>query len=152
MLRRVAPVLAVFALSLAGTPVNGFAQQEELTETLAEIEQSLWEGWASHDAEPFRTHVAENFVNVNPGGIWAGKNAAIQSVENHGCDVASLSFSDWTVHRVSDGVAILTYRATQDVTCNGEKLPSKMVAAATYVRKGGQWLNVSLSETPSTSE
>jgi hypothetical protein len=92
--------------------------------------------------------MAENNVSISADGVEAGKQNVIANIENNTCEVKSFSFSDWAVHRVSNNTAILTYRATQDAVCDGEKLPEKVVAAAVYVRQYGRWLVTSYQETP----
>ena len=98
--------------------------------------------------EPFRKYLAENSVTVNQDGVDAGKQAVIAGIEDHPCQVEGYSFSDWAVHQVSDDAAILTYRATQNAVCGGEKIPENVVVSATYVRRDGNWLSASYHETP----
>jgi hypothetical protein len=147
MLRRFAPITAVLAVALGFTFASALAQ-EDLVKTLSTIEKSLWEGWKTHDAEPFRKHLAENAVAMGAWGIQVGKQKAIEELQAHPCEVESYSFSDWAAHRVSEDAAILTYRATQKGVCNGEKIPENVIVSATYVRENGTWLAASYHETP----
>lgn len=59
-----------------------------------------------------------------------------------------LLFSDWAAHRLTDDVALLTYRATQDGSCGGQALPGALVVSSVYVRRGGSWMNAAYHETP----
>ena len=147
MWRRFAPVTVVVAVALVLTPWSARAQ-DDLVKTLSSIEKSLWEGWKNREAEPFRKHLVENALTIGGWGVEAGKQKAIQMIESDVCDVESYSHSDWAVHRVADNVAILTYRATQNATCEGEKIPEKIVASSTYVQKDGIWMSASYHETP----
>jgi uncharacterized protein (TIGR02246 family) len=144
MIRRSLFVIAVFLLIPAAA-----STQDELTTTLSDIEESLWQGWADHDGAAFREHIVDNHLQINAEGVlWSGKQEVIQGIEENDCDVKGFSLSDWVVHRVSDDTAILTYRGTQDAVCNGEKIPEHVVASAVYVRQDGRWMSASYHETP----
>lgn len=146
MLRHFASVMAVLIVALIWNPGSASAQ-EDLVNTLSSVEKSLWEAWKNHDAAPFQEHLLENAVTIGGWGMESGKQAAIQSVESHDCGVKDYSFSDWAVHRLSDNVAVLTYKADQDVVCGGETAPANIVASSIYVRKGDQWMVGSYHET-----
>lgn len=45
----------------------------------------------------------------------------------------------------------MTYKAKQDTTCGGNKVPAEVVASSVYVNKGGKWLAASHQESPVTS-
>ena len=63
------------------------------------------------------------------------------------CNVKSFDLADTKVRQLSPDIAILTYNVTQDVTCDGKKLPPKLFATAIYVRQGGKWRWTSYQET-----
>ena len=52
------------------------------------------------------------------------------------------------VRQLADDVAVLSYVATQDASCGGEKLPPKVYATSVYVRHEGKWLSTNYQETP----
>ena len=127
---------------------RGLAPQDDLVATLSAIEENLWEGWMNHDGTPFREHLVDNSVAINQEGVFTGKQAVIEDIEQGTCDVKSYSFSDWAVHRVSEDTAILTYRATQEAICDGQKIPENVIASSVYVRQNGTWMNAAYHETP----
>jgi hypothetical protein len=141
------PAVVLLAVASVLAP-KSLVAQDDLVQTLSTIEKTLWEAWKSHDAGPFHLYLADNSVTISAGGIEAGKQTVIESIENSTCDVKGFSFSDWAVHQVSKNVAILTYRATQDAVCDGEKIAEKVVVGAVYVRQDGKWLSTSYQETP----
>lgn len=98
-------------------------QETDLVTTLSGIERSLWKGWAEHDTAPFGEHLTDPAVNVGPSGTSSGKDGVLAFIAAHDCEVAGYSSSDWSVHRVTDDVVLLTYRATQDAACGGRGAP-----------------------------
>lgn len=144
--------LAAAVAVLTPVPAAAQAQDQELLTTLSGIEKSLWKGWAEHDTAPFERSLADPAVNVGADGISSGKADVLEFIAGHSCEVGDYSFSDWSVHRVTEDVAVLTYRATQDGVCGGEMLAPVVNVATVYVRKGGSWMNAVYAEAPAASE
>ncbi len=145
------PTLLALCLACAVVtlrPAPAAAQEKDLVTTLSTVEQSLWEGWKTHDMAPFKAHLTDGAINVDAGGVEAGKEDMIEYLSKNPCDVKGYSFSDWAAHPVTDDVAILTYKATQDGTCGERRLDPEVVVSAVYVRQGGQWMAASYHETP----
>ena len=44
--------------------------------------------------------------------------------------------------------AVVSYTATQDVTCGGQKLPAKVYVTNIYAKQAGKWRSLSYQETP----
>lgn len=138
-------VVVAVLLSLPGPLV---AQQDVLGAVSA-IEQSLWQGWKDHDAAPFREHVTENHFQIAAGGIVTGKAAVIRAIsEENDCEVASFSLSNWQLHRIAENVVVVTYDASQDAVCGGQRLDPEVKASAVYVRTDGKWSSASYQESP----
>ncbi|HKK07728.1 MAG TPA: nuclear transport factor 2 family protein [Gemmatimonadota bacterium] len=143
-------ILALAALGCAAAlrapaPV---AAQQDLTATLSGIEKTLWQAWKDHDPAPFQKYLADDALNVSQTGIEVGKAGYVASLADNGCDVKGFSFSDWAAHPVTDDVAILTYRATQDASCGGQAMPAAVIVSSVYVRKAGTWMSAAYHETP----
>ena len=68
-------------------------------------------------------------------------------VKSNTCLMKSLD-TDAKLRQLSPDIAILTYMATQDTTCEGQKLPAKVFATSIYLRQGGKWRSTSYQETP----
>jgi len=118
---------------------------------LVEIEKSLWAGWAAGDTKPFEKHVAKENINMVSMGFTFGKEALLKDIGSNGCKVASYSLGDVKVVRPAEKVAILAYSATQDAVCGEHKLPSRIHVTSTFVKKDGDWKNVSYAETPAAN-
>jgi hypothetical protein len=43
---------------------------------------------------------------------------------------------------------LLTYTATQDAVCGGEKAPSSITVAVNYVNRDGRWLEAMYMQAP----
>ena len=72
---------------------------------------------------------------------------SIADVSSHNCQMKEFELSDSNLRQVSPDVAILTYTATQDTTCGGQKMPAKVYSTAVYVRQDGKWRSTSYQET-----
>lgn len=143
--RTINATLAVLALLVWSAPVRA---QDDLSTTLEGIERNLWEAWKDADWDVFRANLVEDAVNNGAGGVMAGRDAMLSEMAGSPCEVAGYSLGDFQVHRVAAGTAILTYRAEQQATCDGETLPSPVWVSAVYVNEGGTWKNALYQETP----
>ncbi len=141
-------VSAALALALLLAP-KGLAPQEDLLATLTALEESYWEGWKNHDGTPVMQHSIDNVVSIGKMGVRKlSKQDQMKRYEEHTCYLKSYSFSDRAVHRVSEDVAIVTYRLTVDETCDGVKSPENEFVSAVYVRRNGKWMYAALHHTP----
>ena len=109
-------------------------------------EKKLWEAWKNKDLKPFRANLSADSVMIGDQGV-ADKNAAIKGLESMACEVKSYELSDIKVTFLNSSAALVTYKATQDATCGGEKAPAAMWASSAYVMRGGKWLAASHQET-----
>lgn len=122
--------------------------QGDVKSQLSSIEKDLWTAWKNADPGPFEQYCSDDMVGVGVEGIHAGKQQAIEAITNQPCQVRSFSLSDFQVHEVSDDTVLLTYKANQDATCGGMKVPADVAASSLYVKKGGKWLAFFHQESP----
>lgn len=123
------------------------AADDDLVGTLMTMEKSLWQGWAEADAAPFAAHLTDDAIIITPGEVTTGKAAVVEMIKAGGCEVRSWNLTSPSVQRLTDDVAILTYDAEQDATCDGNDASGKLHASSVYVQKGGQWMAASHQET-----
>ncbi len=133
---------------LAAAVIEGQEKQSELQSNLVTMEEQLWDAWKNGDAKPFETHLADEYVMVMPTGVTSGKAKAIKEITDSSCDVKSFSLSDWKLSMAGKGTAILTYKASQDAVCDGNKVAAEVYSSVVYVKKGDKWLAASYQETP----
>jgi len=145
MKTRLLAIAVIVCLSLI---YGGSLLAQDIKSDVTAIEKSLWEAWKNKQTEPFRQHLTDNSVGVGPMGVQSGKDKLIKEMTDTPCDVRSFSLSDWQVHEINADTVIVTYKAKQDATCQGNKVPADVVASSVYVKKDGKWLAASHFEAP----
>ena len=137
------------ALMLVVAVVPPALAADDLQETLLAREKALWTAWGNKDSGPTRKETVESYVQVVAGvGMTAGRDAVAKVIETHNCVMKSFEFSDANLRRPAPDVAILTYVATQDTSCGGQKLPKKVFVSSTWVKRDGEWKGFQYQETP----
>jgi len=129
--------LATLLLALAAISPSLAA---ELKDDLVALEKSVWKAWADGDAKTYGDLMAADAMQVGSGGvIMSGREEILAALGKETCKLNSFDLADTKVRQPAPDVAILTYTATQDLTCEGEKGPPKVFATSVYVRQGGKW-------------
>ena len=64
------------------------------------------------------------------------------------CDVKSFALADHRVTTEKPDLVVVTYTATQDAVCGGNKLPERIRASVVYVKRNGKWMETLYMETP----
>ena len=121
---------------------NAAAEQK-----LVEMEKSLWEAWKNHDSGAFQKALIPESVNVTAIGIQ-GTEQAVKDAGSSDCKVNSYSLEDAKSTWVDKDTVLLTYKATEDVVCASQKLPSAVWASSLWVKKGNEWKAAFHQETP----
>lgn len=139
-------LLAAFALLFALVPPVVAA---DLKDELMAIEKRLWTAWGKKDGEPFRKALADNAVEIVAGTApLSGREAIIKAITTQSCELRSFTFDEATLHRLGRDAAMVSYQVKQDASCDGKKLPSKIVATSIYIHKQGKWMQRYYQETP----
>ena len=118
----------------------------QLEKHIIELDRLAWEAWKNKNADWFKTHTTEEFLSINSWGV-SNKAQVIASTPVD-CDVKSFSFTDFKFVMLNETAVLLTYTATQDATCGGNKIAPKVRAAVNYVKRNGKWLEALYIETP----
>lgn len=116
-------------------------------EALVAREKGAWEAWQKRDGKYFEGFLSEKYVAFGAEGRM-DKAATIKATTAANCEVKSFSISDEQMHVVSPDVAVLSYKAAQDYTCDGKKGPANVWSGAVYVREGDAWKCALYAETP----
>jgi ketosteroid isomerase-like protein len=103
------------------------------------VERAVWEAWKDHDAKRLSDLMAQDISFINIFGIFlANKTEALKNWSGTGCDAKSVGVSDAVATMLSPTVGILTFRATADGTCFGQKV-GPVWGSSIYVKYGDVW-------------
>lgn len=109
-----------------------------LRETLVSIEREAWEAWKRKDAEFFRKTLLPNAAYVSAGGVNTRDELARQ-VESSSCRVEGYTLRSQEARSLSENVALLTLRATSDLTCGSRMIHSDAWVSTVFVHDGNEW-------------
>jgi hypothetical protein len=115
-------------------------------DSIAALEKSGWEAWKNRDGKVQQELLSDKYVGFNATGR-TDKAASVQSMTAQNCKVNSYSWSDEQMKMIGSDVAVLTFKAEQDYTCDGKKGDTPTWSATVYVREGDKWKNVFYAET-----
>lgn len=139
-------LLAALALLFALVPPVVAA---DLKDDLMAIEKKLWTAWGKKDGEPFRKALADNAAQVVAGTApLRGREAIIKAVTTQSCELRSFAFDEAALYRLGRDAVAVSYQAKQDATCDGKKLPPKVLATSIYIHQQGKWMQRHYQETP----
>jgi len=119
----------------------------DLKGDLIAMEKSGWKAWYNHDAKAYSDLMTEDAVQAAAGAVTTGREKILAVLGSDTCKLKSFEFADTNVRQPSPDIAIVTYTATQDVTCDGKKSPAKVFATAIYARNDGKWRWTNYQET-----
>jgi ketosteroid isomerase-like protein len=109
------------------------------TGTLLAIEAAVWDAWKDHDAKRISDLMAEDISFINIFGIYlANKAEALKNWSGAGCDVKSVGLTDAAATMLSPTVGLLTFKASADGTCFGQKV-GPIWGSSIYVKYGDAW-------------
>ena len=116
-------------------------------EALMTIEKAGWEAWKTRDAKWTEDNYWDKGFNLGGTGR-TDKATMIKMTATQKCDIKSYTLSDDKMQMAGPDVALLTYKAAQDATCDGKKSPANVWSAAVYVREGEKWKAAFYAEAP----
>jgi hypothetical protein len=116
---------------------------------LVRIETGFFEAWKTKDPAYFREHIPENGVFWGEYGTFSREQQlAEQQASAKACTVEGYGLSDFGALPLTAGAYLLTYKADQYATCNGEKAPVHMNGSSVYIFKAGRWQAIYRAEVP----
>lgn len=140
-------VLVVLACSVLVLGQGGNSATEE---KLVQMENELWAAWKTHNVEPFKKYMGDG-INVAGAGI-AMPDDLLKEIADTACTINGYSVDKPTFKWLDKNNVLVTYHATQDVTCGTEKLPAAVWATSLWVKKGGNWKAMFHQETPASEK
>jgi hypothetical protein len=151
-----AAVLIPLALLLGPTAAQTPQKKNEVPNDVRNIQQELvrtetgfFEAWKTKDLTYFRDHIPENGVFWGEYGTFSrDQQLAEQQASAKACTVEGYGLSDFGALPLTTGAYLLTYKAEQYATCNGEKVPVHMNGSSVYIFKAGRWQAIYRAEVP----
>ena len=120
----------------------------DLKEELIAMEKVAWQEWVDGDGEAYGDHLTDDAVLVVAGdSITTGRDAIMADISSNDCEIENLDFADFKLRQLSPEIALLTYTATSETICQGQRLPSSVYSTSIYVRQSGKWRTTSYQET-----
>jgi len=133
----------LLALAVVSPPMAA-----DLKEEIVAVEKASWKAYQDHDGKAYGDTLTDDAVVIAASGdVLTGRQQIVADASSTSCNVKSFNLADTKLRQLSADSAILTYNLTQDVTCEGKKMPTKAFATSIYVQHGGKWRWTSYQET-----
>jgi hypothetical protein len=115
------------------------AARDPRTDALLAVERDVWEAWREHNVKKLADLTVRDISFINIFGTHlATKADALKDWSGAGCDVKSVSLTDAAATMLSPTVGVLTFNATADGTCFGQKV-GPVWGSSVYVKHGDAW-------------
>jgi hypothetical protein len=142
------PVVSMLSFALLLSAISLQAQSKDAVEkALQTKEQAGWQAWKDKDSKFFDGILPDSSINIAGGTMDSGKSNIIKGMASANCEVASFSLSDFAYMWLDKDTVVMTYKANQDGTCGGSKIPSKVIASSIWQKQGGKWVSPFHQET-----
>ena len=128
-------------LIVTGVACRG--KYESADRAVSDLEHALTTELVAGDVTAATDVLADDFVLVDPGGGTWTKKDYLDAIS-----AGSLDYLSWTIESemrvlVDGDIAVLRYRATIDVSLDGEHVPKgNFWKSAVYQKRAGRWLAV----------
>lgn len=148
--------LVVFPLAGNVSRAQSPAKKSDARHEVRNVEQELvhtemgfFEAWKTKDTTYFREHIPENGIFWGESGT-SSRAEVLQEEQDSAkaCTVQGYGLSDFGALPLASGAYLLTYKAEQYATCNGERMPVHMNGSSIYVLQQGKWLAIYRAEVP----
>ena len=145
-MRRIVVSALACVLLLSGIQLLA-ASNAAVEKDLQSKEQAGWQAWKDHNTKSIEDMVPEDAINIADGTVTKGKQQVLSSMTSPGCMVNNFTLSDFAYMWIDKDTVMMTYTATQDATCSGQKQPGKVFASSLWQKKGGKWVSPFHQET-----
>jgi len=129
----VAPVC--FAQASPTKPAKSASNQTAITD----LEKSAWESYKNKQADAFRKLTSKDYYGTYTEDI---KNLDREVADMAKTDLRDYSLADMKVVFPSADVAVITYKATIQLTSEGKDMSGTYNSGSIWVKKSGKWLEV----------
>jgi len=144
-------VVSMLSFALLLSAISLQAQSKDAVEkTLQTKEQAGWQAWKDKDSKAFDDMIPEKSVNIVGGSMDSGKSNIMKSMVAANCAIAAFKLSDFAYMWLDKDTVLMTYKASQDGTCGGAKIPGNIIASSIWQKQGGKWVSPFHQETASS--
>ena len=140
-------ILALLSAGIAAPAPAAAAPSKTETELVA-LEKASWAAWQKMDSAFWSRFLSDDHIEVSGFVGSTGKADVIRGISSKVCTVKSYNVDHFTFRQMDPKTAVLIYRAEQDTTCGGMKVPSPVWATSVYQKRGGRWQNILYEHTP----
>jgi Domain of unknown function (DUF4440) len=140
------PLLSALLLVLAASS-SAAAQDAAPFAPIVAQERAVLDAVVKPDTAAFNRALGSDFVYVDGRGATRWERAKTSALLLE-CKSSPWSMESPVTTRVGNDLVVLTYTASFDETCSGQKLPSPVHAMSVWQNRGGKWVAVAHSETP----
>ena len=126
------------------------SKDEKLKEHILSLDVAAWNAWKTKDVAYFKANTTETFQSAGAYGISNKTDIITKTFVE--CNLHSFSLDDIGFIKLNKKTVMLTYIATQDAECGGEKIAPKVRGSVTYAKQGGKWLEAFYMDAPVIEE
>jgi limonene-1,2-epoxide hydrolase len=110
------------------------------TDILA-LEKKFWQAMVDRDSAAAAALVADPCLVTGAQGVGRiDRPTFVKMMDGGTWQLHAYAFSDVKIEHVADGVAVIAYKVTEELTVDGKPLTMEAADASTWVRKDGAWL------------
>lgn len=135
-----------FALLLSMVSLHA-ESKDDVEKALQTKEQAGWQAWKDNDMKAFDAMLPDNAINIAGGMMSSGKSSIMKDMGSANCKIAGFTLSDFSYMWLDKDTVLMTYKASQDGTCGGHKIPEKVIASSIWQKHGDKWTSPFHQET-----
>jgi hypothetical protein len=128
----------VISAALAAISSAQSKAPKTVADQLEKMERQAWDAFGRGDGKFFEGFYSSDATQIDPNGIMTRKEA-IAAISTKPCELKNYSINNFKVTMLNATTAFVTYNATQDASCGGQKVPDKLLASSVYVKRNGKW-------------
>ena len=125
-------------------PRHSVSDKHSAEDISVRLERQAWEAVKAKDYRTYVRLLADDFVDIEPGGIIT------RNEEEKGIVQLTVKDYKWEGLRVvhfSPDVTLLVYKATQKASFGGQPVPTPTSVSSLWIKRNGRWLNAFVQET-----
>jgi Domain of unknown function (DUF4440) len=130
-------VIAAAPLCFGQTSPSRPAKSANKEAKIEDLEKSGWEAFKNKQTEAFKALLSTGYFGVYADGV---KTADQEVAGMSKTELRDYSFADVKVMFPRGGVAVITYKATQQATSGDQDVSGTYNCGSVWVKEGGKWL------------